>query len=153
MEQEIANWTPFDSTVQALPEIWQTTVQNLLSEGNTLINGNPAFSESQPISGLLLAVMEANDDFRIKKCWPLKIVQKQVYFDAEHSRFVYPNKYGRNTVLKPEQVRQCIEGTLRGHVSGCPIKKEDFENYLKNLSDAQKEKHNMNDLLEHADLI
>lgn len=152
MDQEIANWTPFGSTVQALPEIWQTTIQNLLSEGNTLITDNPAFSESQPISGLLIATMEANDDVRIKKCWPLKIVQKQVHFDDEHSRFVYPNKYGRNTVLKPEQVRQCVEGTLRGHVSGCPIKKQELEVYLDHVSEAEKEKHDMDALLDHPNL-
>lgn len=150
MNEEIENWTPFNSTLETLPNIWKTTIQNLLTEGNQLINNNPSFSESQPITALLIAVMEANDDFTLKKCSPLKIVPKEVRFDTDYSRFVYTNKFGRNTILKPNQVRQCINGSLQGHISGCPIKKENLKTYLETLSN--EEKVSMNDLLNNPNL-
>jgi len=152
MDQEIGEWTPMGSRLDSLPANWQISVQNLLTEANTMIDDDPAFSSSQPITQLLQLVIRSNEGMEIKKCWPLKVVKKEVQFDHENHRFVYENKFGNNTILKPEQVRQCLMGTLKGHISGCTtVQKEDLDAYFETLTEEQMVAHDMEDLYEFVE--
>ncbi len=144
---EIVQWEPNHATIDDVPG-WREAIGSLVTNANNLMANHPASNQEQPISQLLQAVVQANDDIQIKKCWPMAIVKKDVRFDPSLSKFVYTNKFNRNTVLKPDQVRQCVRGRLKGHTSGCPVRRQNLELYINTLSQEDIERHGMFELLE-----
>ena len=69
MDQEIDEWTPFGSSINALPENY---VQNLLTEANVMLDDDAAFDAAQPITQLLKLVVRANNDMGNQKMLALE---------------------------------------------------------------------------------